>query len=123
MPIYVFVLQWYKPYTVVSSFEAILIILFCIFYFADEIREPQTSFVYNTSTFWIVCAIFFYVAGTFFLSLYLELLPEAEKNKYWSINLAFNILKNLLFAIAIIIHAKHSDNMQPLHKQRQPFLN
>jgi hypothetical protein len=35
--------------------------------------------------------------------MYLDSLPQAEADKYWVINLVFNTIKNILFAIGVYI--------------------
>ena len=43
------------------------------------------------------------MTGTLFVFMYIDSLPQEEQDKYWVINLVFNAIKNLLFAIGICI--------------------
>lgn len=110
--------------SVQASIESILIIAYCITYFYEQINQPQVTFIYADYKFWIVIACLIYLAGSFFLYVYAAAIPTAMRKEYWVINLFCNIIKNILFAIAIIIHVKapKSTKIQSL-KDYQPFLN
>lgn len=43
------------------------------------------------------------MTGTLFVFIYIDSLPQEEQDKYWVINLIFNTIKNILFAIGICI--------------------
>lgn len=89
-----------KVYPIIASLESIIVIIFCIIVLFEQMARPQSLFIYSTSSFWIITGILFYLSGIFFLSLVFSQLSEEETNKYWSLNLVFNILKNILFATA-----------------------
>lgn len=84
--------------------EAILIITLCMYYFYEQIKEPNIILIYTQQSFWIIIAFLFFQSGTFFVYLYLEkvLLSEAYINLYSSINSFFAIFKNILFSIAML---------------------
>lgn len=88
------------------SVEYILIIIFTLFYFYEEISIPQATFIYSTKAFWIITGILIYSAGTFFLFLFSDNLSDDEWEKYSIINYVFTILKNTCFGIAVTI--KHT---------------
>jgi len=93
-------------YSTIATIEAIVLIVLSIVGLYDLIKQPDLFFIYSSSQFWIIVAFLFFLAGTFFLTIILENLSKVEANKYWSINLIFNTLKNMLFAIAFFIHKK-----------------
>ncbi len=88
------------------SVEYILIIIFTLFYFYEEISIPQATFIYSTKAFWIITGILIYSAGTFFLFLFSENLSDEEWDRMVIINYVFTILKNTCFGIAVTI--KHT---------------
>jgi hypothetical protein len=106
-----------------ASIESILILAYCVIYFYEQINQPQVIFLYSTYTFWILVAILIYLAGTFFLYVFATNLPDNLRYEYWVINLICNILKNLLFAVAIIMQAKNPTPKDPYLPRHQPFLN
>lgn len=105
-----------------ASIESILILSYCVIYFYEQINQPKVIFLYSTYTFWVVVAMLIYLAGTFFLYVFAANLPDGIRNEYWIINHICNILKNLLFAIAILIHSKADKKVQN-PGEYQPYLN
>ena len=83
--------------------ENIIIIVFCMLYFFEEISTPQVSFVYSTTSFWLIVGILIYSTGTFFLFMFSENLSDDEWEKWSIINYVFTILKNVCFCIAVTI--------------------
>ncbi|WP_315817569.1 hypothetical protein [Paraflavitalea speifideaquila] len=86
-----------------ASIESILIIIFCVCFFFEQIRDMEVSFVYSSKTFWIIVAILIYMAATFFLFVSTQYFTQEERKAYWFINYISNIIKNLLLATAFII--------------------
>jgi hypothetical protein len=91
--------------------ECIIILSFSIYYFFEQIRSPQSLFLYSISSFWIIVGFLLYLSGSFFLFLVSESLPLEERDRYWFINFIFNIIKNIFFSIAMII--KENKNPYP----------
>jgi len=86
-----------------ASIEAILIIIFCIFFFYEQINNPEVSFIYSSKKFWVATAFLIYLSGTLFLFIYSSNLSVEDQESYWPINFVFNILKNLFIALAFFI--------------------
>lgn len=86
-----------------ASLESILIIVFCVCFFFEQIRDMEVSFVYSSKTFWIVVAILIYMSATFFLFISTQYFTQEERKAYWFINYISNIIKNALLAVAFII--------------------
>jgi hypothetical protein len=89
--------------TLPSSCESILIICYSIFYFYEELKTPESSFIYSTKTFWIVIAILLYLAATFILFISTAYMSGKEQYTFWSINRVANILKNIFLSIAFAL--------------------
>jgi len=105
-----------------ASVEAFIIIIYCIYYFYDQLNKPQVTFIYSTFHFWITIGIFIYVAGTFFLFVQYSILSESQRTFFWIITLISNILKNILFTISFIIPSKPSDSNKKLEKPYDKIL-
>jgi len=86
-----------------ASIEAILLIIFCILFFFEQLTKPPTVAIYKSNRFWIVFGIMVYTSLSFFLFLQSYITPLQVFNGYWDINLVSNILKNIIFAIAFVI--------------------
>lgn len=93
--------------------ESILLIIYAIFYFFEQIRKPDHIFFYAIPEFWIIVAILLYFSGTFFIVLYAQSQIENDsfKLQYSVINNAFDILKNLLLGVAMIMHGDKNNNI------------
>ncbi|WP_162915708.1 hypothetical protein [Paraflavitalea soli] len=99
-----------------ASLESILIIIFCVCFFFEQIRDMEISFIYSSKTFWIIVAILVYMSATFFLFISAVFLSQEERAAYWFINLISNLIKNILLTIAFII-----PNYKPRPLDERPF--
>jgi len=94
-----------------SSIEAILIIIFSIFYLFEQIKNPKVLFIYTLDKFWIVASFLLYYTGTFFLFIYAEAYfvdPSFNEN-YYFINNVFLLLKNIVFSVGLLVKNKSDD--------------
>ncbi len=85
--------------------ESIIIILLCIYYLIVQIKESNNLLIYSTFNFWIIITFFIYLSGTFFLYIMTETMiyNKAFRIQYLVINSFFNILKNVLLSIAMVM--------------------
>lgn len=90
--------------------EYILLIIYCLFYFFDELMEPNATFIYATYKFWILVGILIYSTGTFFLFLQSDDLTPEEWNKWSIINHLCTIVKALFFSIAVVMKKEPQEN-------------
>jgi hypothetical protein len=106
-----------------TSIESLILIIFCILFLFEEVNKPQVTFIYASYKFWIILGILVYLAITFFLYSFAASMPLETSQRYWFISNYGNILKNILFAIALLIHAKASGTQKPIESGYRPFLN
>ena len=83
--------------------EYILLIIYCLFFFFEELNEPNTTFIYSSYRFWIITGILLYSTGTFFLFMQSSNLSDSQWDRWLIINYVFTTIKNLLFCVAIAI--------------------
>lgn len=107
--------------TLPASVESLVILVFCITFFFEQIKNPKTMFLYNEKSFWIVTGLLIYVAGTFFLFIQSSFFSKSELRQYWILSQVGNILKNLLFAVAFFIkpNSHTKDESYPFSKSYQ----
>lgn len=104
-----------------ASAEAVLIIVYSIFYLYEQVTHPSVLLVYTTKKFWIILAFLIYFSSTLFLFIYATAMDKPENNSYWKINNFFDLIKNLLFIIAFILKPdKEKKNQQTVE---YPFLD
>ena len=89
----------------IAGTESVLIIGMCIYYFFDQLKQPNTLMIYSSINFWIIISFLIYLAGTFFLNIYADsmITDKAFIKQYILINSSFNILKNILLSVAMLM--------------------
>lgn len=102
--------------------ETILILIFSFYYLYEQIQDTETLFIYSKYPFWIIIGMLIYLSGSFFIYIYASYLPTKEIAKYWIFTNVFAILKNIFFAIAIIVNAGQSTK-KPKNKFKMHTLN
>ena len=93
-----------------TGIETIIILLFSYYYLYERMNDTNTLFIYNTYPFWVVIGVVLYLSGSFFVYISTNNLSKEEIKTYWIITNIFSILKSILFAVAILIHAKPTKN-------------
>lgn len=112
--------QFEKLDSLTATVECILIILFSILFLYDQLKEPELIFIYTSKQFWIIVAFLLYLSSTLFLFMSADNLTKHEMSYYWSINFVFNIVKNILFALAFSLKKPNlTDN--PFMKNRYNY--
>ncbi|MBX3239852.1 MAG: hypothetical protein KIT80_21390 [Chitinophagaceae bacterium] len=91
----------YDPVPSIISF--LIILIYCIIYLFERVKDPNDPFFYFTTTFWVVVALIMYCAGTFFALMYGKayLQESAAQNEYDFIHDSLYIIKNIILIIAI----------------------
>jgi hypothetical protein len=89
-----------------ASLEAILIIVYSIFFLFEQVKDPSIFYVYYLKKFWIIIAFLLYFSSTLFLFLYATTFAKPEESTYWIINNIFDIIKNLLFLVSFTMKDK-----------------
>ena len=93
-----------------SGIQAVLILSMCIYYFFDQLKNPKFFLIYNNFNFWIIISFLIYVAGTFFLYIMAENIVPSKSfwRSYVIINFSFNLLKNILLSVAMLMREEKS---------------
>lgn len=99
-----------------ASIENLLLIIFCIFFFYEQLSGQPTFVIYKYPRFWIVMGIMVYTSLNFFLFLESSIASVSVISEFWDINLISNILKNIIFAIAFVINDENQTKTLPERK-------
>lgn len=85
-----------------SSIAGLLVIIFCILFFYEQLQDTKTNFIYSSKSFWIVSGCLIYTSTTLFLfvSVGLFKLSNNQEESVWMLNNFINVIKNILFGIA-----------------------
>ena len=91
--------------------ETILIFVFIFYFFFDFSKNTKNIFIYNYYCFWLAVGILIYLGGSFFFYILINNLDLKELNRFANFTYIAEIIKNLLFCLALFLYAKH-----PVHK-------
>ena len=106
---------------------AIIIVIYSIFFFSEQVNSPVVLAIYQSYAFWIVVGCIVYIMGTFLLFLYTSDLKDKDNSPLWIINIAFEIIKNICFSIAFLVagnNNKHNilaQNFNDTNMLEKPF--
>lgn len=89
------------------GFEAILIFIFIFFFLYEQLKEAKSQPIYSHYFFWISIGLFIYLGGSFFIYILANSISDQEILKYWFFTYVVEIIKNLLFATALLIYSKN----------------
>ena len=90
--------------------EAILVFIFIFFFLYEQIKDAKDLPIYDNYFFWISIGLFIYLGGSFFIYLSANILSSKEIMKYWFFTYIVEIIKNLLFSVAILMYSKNPNN-------------
>ena len=85
--------------------ESLLMISILIYFFFEKIKYEIQTPLYESKIFWIAVALFIYFSGNFFLLIYSKTMINDLnfRNQYVIIYNTFNIIKNLLLCVALMM--------------------
>jgi hypothetical protein len=102
--------------------ETILILVYIFYFFYEQLKINTTTTIYNHPTFWIATGILIYLSGTFFFYILVNHLPAHEIQPYWFITYIFDIVKNIMMAIGMIIFISKAKS-QAHSPKKIPYLD
>lgn len=84
---------------------SLLILLYSSYFLFSKIKSGQTLEIYTTFHFWVAVTFLIYFSGTFFLNIMTQAMRKNPDYQliYFVINNGFNILKNVLLAVAMVM--------------------
>ena len=102
--------------------ETILIFISIFLFFYDHSKNNKAGYIYHHPTFWLAVGILIYLGGSFFFYILANLLSKAEYDNYWYFTYISEILKNILFAVAILITSRQQ-KISSIHQSQVPYLD
>lgn len=88
---------------------SLILIVACLLYYYQEIKQLDSFFVYTKPEFWSVTAIFIFSAGTFFVFLFKQQSLEVDKafyNQYVYIHAFLFTIRNVLLSVSFLLKSK-----------------
>ena len=117
--IYFFISQEQRIDSVPVGIETVLILIYIFIYFHQYFNENRTTYIYNDPGFWIVVGILIYLGCNFFFTI----LANQVSKEYWYLTYIPEIIKNILFAVSIIIYKNKPSDSKAMKTSNVPFLD
>jgi len=95
--------------------ETILIFIYIFCFFYESSKLTKDNYIYNQYCFWIAVGILIYLGGSFFFYILIDHLDKAEIDSFGNLTFLAEIIKNILFSVAILIYAR-----QPKKTSKKP---
>ena len=95
--------------------ECLILLGFSIYYFYEQLKMPDSLFLYNTPHFWITAGIILFFSGSFFVFIYAQSNSDSPefKQTFSTINTVLSLAENILFLIAFLIARNQSKAIKP----------
>ena len=100
--------------------ETILILVYSFYYLYEQMNDLSGDLIYDKYPFWVITGIMLYLAGSLFIYIFANY-DKTVMHQYWFVTIVFYFIKNILFAIAILLHIKKLKNPRP--KEYYPYIN
>jgi len=110
---YFFNSSFFKIDTVPIGIETILLFIYILFFFYGYFKEVEDRYIYNDPSFWFVIGILIYLGSSFFIFILANHLSDKEVMKYSVLTNITEIIKNILFVIAMIMNANQPEKTTP----------
>jgi len=101
--------------------ETILIFIFVFCFFYDFSRTVKDTYIYNHYCFWLSVGILIYLGGSFFYYILVNDLDEKDVEKFGELTYVAELVKNLLFVVAMFVYKKYT--LRKIHPKKIPNLD
>jgi len=107
-----FVVRFRSFDSIAIATETLILLVFAIYFFYEQFKDASSLYIYNHYCFWLTIGILIYLCGSLFIFLYADQITPQQKSQFWFFTYVVEIIKNLLFAVAIILYSRRS-NFKP----------
>jgi hypothetical protein len=101
--------------------ETLILLVISFYFFYEQFKNPVLLYLYSHYCFWITIGILIYLCGSLFIYLRGASITQVEKNQFWFLTYVFEIIKNILFGVAIIVLSRKPG--QKTVKKDIPYLD
>ena len=116
-----FLIRFKKLDSISIGAETLILLIVAIYFFYEQFRDLSTLYIYNHYCFWLAIGVLIYLCGSFFLFIYGDKITENEKEKFWFFTYIVEIIKNISFAVAVIVYMRRT--ITGSKKQDIPYLD
>lgn len=101
--------------------ETLIVYIYIFYFFYTRFKNIDNQYIYNNYCFWVSIGIMIYLGGSFFFFILGNHISEEQNDKYWYFTYIVEIVKNILFAVSLIVFVRHSKEKIP--NQNIPYLD
>jgi hypothetical protein len=116
-----FLIRFKKLDSISIGAETLILLIVAIYFFYEQFRDLSTLYIYHHYCFWLAIGVLIYLCGSFFLFIYGDKITENEKEKFWFFTYIVEIIKNILFAVAMIVYTRQT--VAGFKKKDIPYLD
>ena len=109
--------------TIPIGIETILIFIYIFLFFYEFARNTNNLYIYSHYCFWIAGGILIYLGGSFFFFILIEHLSDDQLASFGNLTYLAEVIKNLLFTLAIFIYIRYPSDGQKNKPNSVPFLD
>jgi len=104
--------------------ESLLLFIYIFYYFYDSLKnfDPEHK-LYEKPSFWFIAGIFVYLGITFFFNILGNYMENEQIDQYYHFSYFGDILKNILFSIALYVYSKYALKKLSKKQNEIPFLD
>jgi len=103
--------------------ETILMLSYIFYFFYQFSKDLSTAYIYNHYGFWISVGILIYLGGSFFFFILFDHLNTAQVETFGDLTYVAEIIKNILFSLAIFIQTKYPFETKKQKSESIPYLD
>lgn len=103
--------------------ETILVFIYIAFFFGENFQKATSSYIYSHYCFWISVGILIYLGGSFFFYILINHLSEDQISTFGTMTYVADIIKNLLFGIALLIYSRNILKIERTKNTSIPYLD
>ena len=103
--------------------ETIIILFYIVYFFYQFSKDLSKAYIYNHSGFWISVGILIYLCGSFFFFILFSQLSREQKESFGVMTYVAEIIKNLLFVLAIFVQTHYPFEKAKRKEEPIPYLD
>jgi hypothetical protein len=103
--------------------ETILLLFYILYFFYQFSKNLSTEYIYNHYVFWVSVGILIYLGGSFFFFILFDHLNKGQVETFGNMTYVAEIIKNILFGLAIFIHSRFHFNKSENKPASVPYLD
>jgi len=120
---YFFRIKLVRLDSVPIAIETILVLIYITYFFYETFKKSTEFYIYNHYCFWLSIGILIYLGGSFFFYILINDLSAEEVKSFGNVTYVAEIIKNVLFSVAVYVYYKNPISKISRSNSRVPYLD